>query len=195
MTVNDIMAYRDPEWYNQFLCDIPRPSNNPQHPLYAHSHMTFTTCWRRVPISPIWLRFVPICNSRDVTALSNFQLGLLPSILISLCSLFIFDKSFTMGKDSFTKKHQKHSNRTAPKSENVYLTLLVKLYRFLARECEWGRVINDIVQAQKCAEREHYGEVESGSMHVLCGGIYRTITSMVLVYGTVALPELPRHAT
>ncbi|KAG5368443.1 60S ribosomal protein [Yarrowia sp. C11] len=41
-----------------------------------------------------------------------------------------------MGKDSFTKKHQKHSNRTAPKSENVYLTLLVKLYRFLARRTD-----------------------------------------------------------
>ncbi|CAO3610620.1 unnamed protein product [Mucor hiemalis] len=29
--------------------------------------------------------------------------------------------------------HVKNSNRTAPKSDNVYLALLVKLYRFLAR--------------------------------------------------------------
>ncbi|KAJ3336449.1 60S ribosomal protein L18, partial [Gonapodya sp. JEL0774] len=31
------------------------------------------------------------------------------------------------------KKHVKKGNRTAPKSDNVYLLLLVKLYRFLAR--------------------------------------------------------------
>ncbi|KAG0170833.1 hypothetical protein DFQ28_001624 [Apophysomyces sp. BC1034] len=32
--------------------------------------------------------------------------------------------------------HVKNSNRTAPKSDNVYLALLVKLYRFLARRTD-----------------------------------------------------------
>ncbi|CEP15166.1 hypothetical protein [Parasitella parasitica] len=34
------------------------------------------------------------------------------------------------------KHHVKNSNRTAPKSDNVYLALLVKLYRFLARRTD-----------------------------------------------------------
>jgi len=38
-----------------------------------------------------------------------------------------------MGIDIVGRKHKKGSNRTAPKSKNVYLALLVKLYRFLAR--------------------------------------------------------------
>jgi large subunit ribosomal protein L18e len=38
-----------------------------------------------------------------------------------------------MGVDLQTKHHQKIGARKAPKSEDVYLRLLVKLYRFLAR--------------------------------------------------------------
>ncbi|MCP8716870.1 MAG: 60S ribosomal protein L18 [Asgard group archaeon] len=38
-----------------------------------------------------------------------------------------------MGRDHTTKQHARHSQRTAPKSDNVYLKLLVKLYSFLAR--------------------------------------------------------------
>ncbi|CAG8845941.1 36585_t:CDS:2, partial [Racocetra persica] len=34
------------------------------------------------------------------------------------------------------KHHVKNGNRTEPKSENVYLRLLVKLYRFLARRTD-----------------------------------------------------------
>ncbi|KAI8874507.1 ribosomal protein L18e, partial [Backusella circina FSU 941] len=34
------------------------------------------------------------------------------------------------------KHHVKNTNRTAPKSDNVYLALLVKLYRFLARRTD-----------------------------------------------------------
>ncbi|ORE17819.1 ribosomal protein L18e, partial [Rhizopus microsporus] len=34
------------------------------------------------------------------------------------------------------KHHVKNSNRTSPKSDNVYLALLVKLYRFLARRTD-----------------------------------------------------------
>ncbi|KAI8086695.1 60S ribosomal protein L18-A [Halteromyces radiatus] len=40
-----------------------------------------------------------------------------------------------MGID-IKKHHVKNSNRTAPKSNNVYLQLLVKLYRFLARRTD-----------------------------------------------------------
>lgn len=42
-------------------------------------------------------------------------------------------ESSTMGRDHTTKQHARHSQRTAPKSDNVYLKLLVKLYSFLAR--------------------------------------------------------------
>eukprot|EP00842_Homolaphlyctis_polyrhiza_P003862 jgi/Hompol1/4477/HPOL_003667-RA len=38
-----------------------------------------------------------------------------------------------MGVDLATKHHEKKRVRTSPKSEDVYLRLLVKLYRFLAR--------------------------------------------------------------
>jgi large subunit ribosomal protein L18e len=41
-----------------------------------------------------------------------------------------------MGKDKFTKEHARSGHREAPKSENVYLQLLVKLYRFLARRTD-----------------------------------------------------------
>ncbi|KAG0743783.1 hypothetical protein G6F57_000180 [Rhizopus arrhizus] len=39
--------------------------------------------------------------------------------------------------------HVKNSNRTSPKSDNVYLALLVKLYRFLARrtDAEFNKVV------------------------------------------------------
>ena len=40
-------------------------------------------------------------------------------------------------------KHRRSGNRTAPKSENVYLRLLVKLYRFLARRT--GAPFNRVV--------------------------------------------------
>ncbi|KAA8913192.1 hypothetical protein TRICI_003254 [Trichomonascus ciferrii] len=43
-----------------------------------------------------------------------------------------------MGKDHFGKPHEKKGQRTAPKSDNVYLKLLVKLYRFLARRTDAG---------------------------------------------------------
>ncbi|RIA96593.1 eukaryotic ribosomal protein L18 [Glomus cerebriforme] len=40
-----------------------------------------------------------------------------------------------MGID-IKKHHVRHRNRTAPKSEDVYLRLLVKVYRFLARRTD-----------------------------------------------------------
>lgn len=40
---------------------------------------------------------------------------------------------FTMGIDHTSKQHKRSGHRTAPKSDNVYLKLLVKLYTFLAR--------------------------------------------------------------
>jgi len=48
-----------------------------------------------------------------------------------------------MGIDSIHKKHQKKSTRSHPVSKNVYLALLVKLYRFLARRTSsnFNRVI------------------------------------------------------
>ncbi|KAK9477278.1 ribosomal protein L18e/L15P [Lipomyces japonicus] len=41
-----------------------------------------------------------------------------------------------MGIDSTKKQHVKSSHRAAPASDNVYLKLLVKLYRFLARRTD-----------------------------------------------------------
>ncbi|KAI8924063.1 ribosomal protein L18e/L15-domain-containing protein [Entophlyctis helioformis] len=41
-----------------------------------------------------------------------------------------------MGRDLIQKHHVKKGNRTAPKSQDVYLSLLVKLYRFLARRTD-----------------------------------------------------------
>lgn len=41
-----------------------------------------------------------------------------------------------MGIDSTRKQHVRSGHRSAPKSDNVYLKLLVKLYRFLARRTE-----------------------------------------------------------
>lgn len=38
-----------------------------------------------------------------------------------------------MGRDHTSKQHARSGHRTAPKSDNVYLKLLVKLYAFLAR--------------------------------------------------------------
>lgn len=38
-----------------------------------------------------------------------------------------------MGIDHTSKQHKRVSHRTAPKSENVYLKMLVRLYTFLAR--------------------------------------------------------------
>ncbi|KAL6453104.1 RPL18 60S ribosomal protein L18 [Candida maltosa Xu316] len=41
-----------------------------------------------------------------------------------------------MGRDHTTKQHARDSHRSAPKSDNVYLKLLVKLYSFLARRTD-----------------------------------------------------------
>ncbi|GBL48771.1 putative ribosomal protein S19E [Candidozyma auris] len=41
-----------------------------------------------------------------------------------------------MGKDHVTKQHVKKSQRTAPKSDNAYLKVLVKLYTYLARRTD-----------------------------------------------------------
>jgi len=41
-----------------------------------------------------------------------------------------------MGIDLIAGGRSKKTKRTAPKSDNVYLKLLVKLYRFLARRTE-----------------------------------------------------------
>lgn len=38
-----------------------------------------------------------------------------------------------MGRDHTKQQHVRSGNRSAPKSDNVYLKLLVKLYSFLAR--------------------------------------------------------------
>uniref|UniRef100_A0A060TIS7 ARAD1D40568p n=1 Tax=Blastobotrys adeninivorans TaxID=409370 RepID=A0A060TIS7_BLAAD len=51
-----------------------------------------------------------------------------------------------MGKDHFSKQHDRKGQRDAPKSDNVYLKLLVKLYRFLARRTDAG--FNKVVLRQ-----------------------------------------------
>lgn len=43
-----------------------------------------------------------------------------------------------MAVDTGRKPHKRNSNRTAPKSDNPYLRLLVQLYRFLARRTDSG---------------------------------------------------------
>ena len=37
-----------------------------------------------------------------------------------------------MGRDHTTKQHARSGHREAPKSNNIYLKMLVKLYTFLA---------------------------------------------------------------
>ncbi|CCE82557.1 Piso0_002287 [Millerozyma farinosa CBS 7064] len=48
-----------------------------------------------------------------------------------------------MGRDHTKQQHVRSGNRSAPKSDNVYLKLLVKLYSFLARRTDapFNRVI------------------------------------------------------
>ncbi|AET37810.1 60S ribosomal protein eL18 Ecym_2053 [Eremothecium cymbalariae DBVPG len=48
-----------------------------------------------------------------------------------------------MGIDHASKQHKRSGHRTAPKSDNVYLKLLVKLYSFLARRTDapFNRVV------------------------------------------------------
>jgi hypothetical protein len=43
------------------------------------------------------------------------------------------DDGFHITGIDLDRHHVKGTHRTAPKSDNVYLKLLVKLYRFLAR--------------------------------------------------------------
>ncbi|KAF3990108.1 hypothetical protein FT663_01480 [Candidozyma haemuli var. vulneris] len=49
-----------------------------------------------------------------------------------------------MGKDHVTKQHVKRSQRSAPKSDNAYLKVLVKLYTYLASSL--SRVNNTLKQ-------------------------------------------------
>merc|ERR1712144_201751 len=51
--------------------------------------------------------------------------------------------TLAMGIDIKAGGRVKNSSRTAPKTENVYIRLLVKLYRFLARriDCQFNKVI------------------------------------------------------
>lgn len=48
-------------------------------------------------------------------------------------SIQLFFLTAKMGRDHHVKPHKKSSNRTAPKSDNVYLKSLVTLYSYLAR--------------------------------------------------------------
>ncbi|GMM45924.1 ribosomal 60S subunit protein L18B [Pichia kluyveri] len=51
-----------------------------------------------------------------------------------------------MGRDHFKKPHEKSSHRSAPKSDNVYLASLSKLYSFLARRT--GASFNKVILRQ-----------------------------------------------
>lgn len=53
-----------------------------------------------------------------------------------------------MGIDHTSKQHKRSSHRTAPKSDNVYLKLLVKLYAFLARMSD-NYISNDGIRREK----------------------------------------------
>ncbi|ODV96277.1 hypothetical protein PACTADRAFT_67623 [Pachysolen tannophilus NRRL Y-2460] len=48
-----------------------------------------------------------------------------------------------MGRDHYTKQHARSGHREAPKSDNVYLRSLVKLYAFLARRT--GAPFNKVI--------------------------------------------------
>lgn len=68
-----------------------------------------------------------------------------------------------MGRDHTTKQHARSSHRQAPKSDNVYLKMLVKLYAFLASKYPdapnekdvpaFGRVLNDLGTAARVDPR------------------------------------------
>lgn len=59
------------------------------------------------------------------------------SLLLYLSACFLYSRCWLLTTGSIgidlDRHHVRNSHRTAPKSENVYLQVLVKLYRFLAR--------------------------------------------------------------
>merc|ERR1711990_398591 len=78
------------------------------------------------------------------------------------------------------KKH----NRTEPKSENIYLKLLVKLYKFLSRRTE--SKFNDVILKRLCQSRtnkspisvrklQHFMKGKDGKIAVVVGSITNDI--------------------
>ncbi|CAK5262656.1 unnamed protein product [Mycena citricolor] len=98
-----------------------------------------------------------------------------------------------MGID-ITHHHVKKGNRTAPKSEDPYLLLLVKLYRFLARRTDAG--FNKVLLHRLFLSRTNRAPLslsrimkETSNAGDLSGKI---IVSVGTITDDIRLPEVPK---
>jgi len=76
--------------------------------------------------------------------------------------------------------HKRNKNRTKPKSENVYLKLIVKLYRFLARRT--GSDFNRVILKRLCMSRVNRPPLSISRLAKLMKGKEKKIAVIV---GTV----------
>ena len=108
-----------------------------------------------------------------------------------------------MGIDILGKHHVKSSNRSAPASGNVYLALLVKLYRFLARRT--GSRFNAVLLKRLFMSRVNtpplslarlvqFTKGKEGKIAVLVGTITDDIRLLTVPKLTVAALKVTRTA-
>merc|ERR1711871_508291 len=107
----------------------------------------------------------------------------------------LFHKAFNMGIDLKAGGRVKKHCRTDPKSENIYLKLLVKLYKFLARRTD--SKFNQVVLKRLCQSRtnkspmsvrklQHFMKGKDGKIAVVVG----TITNDIRFLDDAALKGL-----
>merc|ERR1711968_32876 len=87
----------------------------------------------------------------------------------------------TMGIDIKAGGRIKNSNRKAPSSENVYVRLLVKLYRFLARRVESN--FNKVILKRLFMSRMNRPPLSLSKIARFCKN--KKECTMVVVVGTV----------
>ncbi|GMM51332.1 ribosomal 60S subunit protein L18B [Starmerella bacillaris] len=101
-----------------------------------------------------------------------------------------------MATDHFTKQHARDSHRQAPASQNPYLQLLVKLYRFLARRTDSS--FNKVILRQLFLSKINRPPVSIARIQrALADGTHKGKT--VVIVGTVTddnrLLEAPKNLT
>lgn len=98
-----------------------------------------------------------------------------------------------MGKAHYQKQHVRKSQRTAPASENPYLALLVKLYRFLARRTDSG--FNRVVLKSLFLSKANRPPVSLSALKKASaqpGAAKKTIVVVGTVTDDVRLFEVPK---
>ncbi|KAJ1736183.1 60S ribosomal protein L18 [Coemansia biformis] len=96
----------------------------------------------------------------------------------------LLDGTYTSSGIDIAKKHVKSKNRSAPVSENVYLLLLVKLYRFLARRTNSN--FNKVVLKRLYMSRVNHPPV---SLSRLVSLTKNTTGNTAVVIGTITNDE------